>query len=166
MPPAPRPSPKGPLAALIGLPAAALLITTIAGWEGYRPKTYDDIGGVPTACFGDTENVERGRTYTREECEARLERQALAHVQPVLACVPQLRGRDNQLAAAASLAYNIGARAFCASSAAAHFRAGRWRQGCDRILAWDKARIGGRLVSVRGLANRRAAERAICLRGL
>ena len=163
---APAPDPRGRLAALIGLPAAGALLATIAAWEGYAPEPYRDIAGIPTVCWGDTNDVRAGRTYSRAECEARLERQALAHVAPVLACVPQLRGRDAQLIAAGSLAYNIGTAAFCRSSAARRFRAGDLRGGCDAMLAWNKARVRGRLVTVRGLANRRRFEHAICTRGL
>jgi lysozyme len=120
---------------------------------------------VPTVCWGDTSDVERGRVHSRAECERRLERQALAHTAPVLRCVPQLHGREGPLIASASLAYNIGPNAFCRSTAARRFRAGDWRRGCDAFLAWDKARVNGRLLRLRGLANRRHAERAICLRG-
>jgi lysozyme len=164
-PAAPAPDPRGRLAALVGLPAAGALMAAIAAFEGYSDKPYDDVAGIPTVCWGDTAGVERGRTYARAECAARLERQALAHVAPVLACVPQLRGRDNQLIAAGSLAYNIGPAAFCRSTAAGRFRAGDWRGGCDAFLAWNKARVNGRLVVVRGLDNRRRLEREICLKG-
>ncbi|WP_114954326.1 lysozyme [Sphingosinicella terrae] len=163
---APRPDPRGRLAALIGLPAAGALLATIAAWEGYEPEPYVDLAGVPTICWGDTQDVRMGRAASRAECEARLERQALAHLGPVLACVPQLRGREGPLIAAGSLAYNIGTRAFCRSTAARHFRAGDWRGGCDALTAWNKARVNGRLVPVRGLTRRRRHEREICLRGL
>lgn len=162
---APQPDPRGPLAALIGASAAAALLAAIAGFEGFAPEPYLDPAGIPTVCWGDTSRVEPGRSYSREECIRRLERQAYAHAAPVLACVPQLRGREGPLVASASLAYNIGAAAFCRSTAARHFRAGDFRGGCDAFLAWDKARVNGRLVRLRGLADRRRAERRICLSG-
>ncbi|MGZ8347245.1 MAG: lysozyme [Allosphingosinicella sp.] len=163
---APRPTANGRLAALIGLPAAGALMAAIAAFEGYAPQPYADLAGIPTVCWGDTAKVEPGRTYSRAECEARLERQALAHVAPVLECVPQLRGRDSQLIAAGSLAYNIGPRAFCRSTAARRFRTGDWRGGCNAFMAWNKAHVGGRLVEVRGLTHRRRIERDLCLRAL
>lgn len=46
--------------------------------------------------------------------------------------------------------------------AARRFNAGNWRGGCDAFLMWNRA--GGRVV--RGLALRRARERALCLKGL
>ena len=162
----PRPDPRGRLAALVGLPAAALLMATVAAWEGKENSAYRDIGGILTLCYGDTAEVRPGQQATDAECAQRLERRLADHAGPVLRCVPQLRGREGPLAASLSLAYNIGVRAFCGSTAARRFRAGDFRGGCDAILAWDKARVNGRLVAVPGLANRRRHERQICLEGL
>ena len=156
----PQPNPKGRLAALIGIPAAAALMSTIALWEGYEPEAYKDVVGITTACWGDTQNVEMGKRYTRAECEARLERQALAHVEPVLRCTPRIKG--SQLIAAGSLTYNIGPAAYCRSTVAKRFNAGRLREGCEAFLMWDRA--GGK--RIRGLTNRRRYEREVCLRGL
>ena len=153
---------KATLAGLIGAVAATALIASVKQWEGLETRPYRDVVGVWTVCWGDTRDVVPGRAETREQCEARLERQLIEHTKPVLACVPQLKGHDYQLAAAASLAYNIGPRAFCNSTAAKRFRAGDWRGGCDAFMAWRFAK--GR--EIRGLTNRRKAERAICLRGL
>lgn len=80
----------------------------------------------------------------------------------VIACVPALYGRGQQAAAAVSLAYNIGVGGFCRSTAARHFRAGRWREGCNAFLMWNRA--GGRVV--RGLTLRRQRERDLCVVGL
>jgi lysozyme len=43
---------------------------------------------------------------------------------------------------------------------AREFNAGRWRKGCDGFGAWVNA--GGK--RVQGLVNRRADERALCLK--
>lgn len=125
-------------------------------------RAYADIVGVWTICDGDTKGVRRGMVETEAGCTARLERQLVAHAAPVLKCVPGLKGRDNQLVASVSLAYNIGTGGFCRSTAARRFNAGNWRGGCDAFLMWDKA--GGK--PVRGLTLRRQRERALCLKGL
>ncbi len=150
------------LAGLIGASAASLLLAGLTTWEGKRNVGYLDIVGVPTACMGDTVNVVVGKVYSDAECQARLDKQALAHTAEVLRCTPGLRGRDNQLIAAGLLAYNIGGPAYCRSTVARQFNAGRWRAGCDAFRLWNRA--GGRVV--RGLVNRRAFEREICLKGL
>lgn len=160
-PEAPR---NGRTVALVGAGVAASLFTIIATWEGKENVGYKDIVGVPTACYGDTQNVEVGKRYTDAECLERLDRQIANHAAPVLNCTPNLRdpARRNQLVAAVSLTYNIGVGAYCRSSADRHFDAGRWRQGCDSLRLWNRA--GGRVV--RGLVNRRNAEHAICVKDL
>lgn len=163
-----KPPRKGALVALVGTLAASLLLTVVPQFEGDEKTAYRDIAGIWTICSGDTANVRPGMTETTAGCEERTARQLVAHAGPVLACVPQLKGegRDYQRAAAVSLAYNIGTSAFCRSTAAARFRAGDWRGGCDAFMAWNKARVNGQLRPVKGLTARRAAEREICLRGL
>lgn len=144
-----------------GLAAALALATPlIAKWEGKRNDPYRDIVGVLTVCYGETHNVER-RRYSDAECTAMLASSIEKHAKPVLACTPALGDRPYELAAAISLGYNIGTGAYCRSTAARRFNARNWRGGCDAILMWNKA--GGRFVQ--GLANRRADERRLCLRG-
>lgn len=179
-----RTIPKSPLVALVGVGAAVMLATQIPHDESGRKveatvtkqgelqvrhisgpeylRAYRDLVGVLTVCDGDTKNVRPGMVETRAGCQARLERQLVAHATPVLKCVPGLRGRDNQLVASVSLAYNIGTAGFCRSTAARRFNAGDWRGGCNAFLMWNKA--GGR--TIRGLVLRRERERALCLRGL
>lgn len=152
----------GSLVALVGSACCALLVPAVQQWEGKRNDPYQDIVGIWTVCWGDTANVRPGQRQTDIQCEQRLERQLIAHATPVLECVPQLAGRPHQLSASVSLAYNIGTKGFCGSTAAKHFRVGQWRAGCDAFLRWNKA--GGKVV--KGLQRRREAERATCLRGL
>lgn len=175
---------KSPLVALVGVTAAAMLATMIPHDESGRKvkatvtqdgalevkhvsgpqylRAYADIVGVWTICDGDTKGVRPGMVETEAGCTKRLEDQLVAHAKPVLACVPGLKDRPNQLVASVSLAYNIGTAGFCRSTAARRFNAGDWRGGCDAFLMWDKA--GGR--PVRGLTLRRQRERALCLKGL
>ncbi len=199
VPPAPAPAPvpatagkpgKKTLAGLVGVSAAASLFVlipreesgrvvnavvengqvTVTHVRGAEHRTaYRDVVGVLTICDGDTHNVVPGQVATRAECTDRLERQLIAHTEPVLRCVPALGRpeRSNQLVAAVSLAYNIGpgrvgGGGFCGSTAARLFNAGRWREGCDALVRHNRA--GGRVLA--GLTARRNRERAICLRGL
>lgn len=151
---------KGKLIALIGAAAAAVLVPLVGNFEGKRNDPYRDIVGVMTVCYGET-RVQM-RRYSDAECSQMLSEGLVDFAKPVLARNPELAGRPNQLAAAISLSYNIGAASYARSTVARRFSAGNWRGGCDAFLAWDMA--GGRHVA--GLARRRQAERAICLRGL
>lgn len=150
---------KGKLGAILGSAGAALLITTVAFFEGKRNEPYQDIVGVWTVCYGETQGPMR--RFSDAECEEKLATALVRYAEPVAACA-DLRGKPNQLVAASSLAYNIGAGAFCKSTAARKFKAGDLRGGCTAMLRWNMA--GGKVV--RGLSNRRMKEYAICTRGL
>lgn len=156
----------GGLVAMIGTAAALIVTPLVARWEGKRNDPYRDIAGILTVCYGDTNNVDPNRRYTDAECTARLEQQLVEHARPVLQCTPALRDHPEALAAAVSLAYNIGGSAYCRSTVARHFNAGDIERGCNNFLSWNKARVNGRLTAVRGLTRRREAEREICLRSV
>lgn len=152
---------KQKLAGTVGAAAAALLIGTVAMWEGVNTKPHwDNIGKVWDVCYGDTA-IEL-REYTEEECRDTLARRLTDYAKPVLKRNPELAGHDPQLVAATSLAYNIGVGSYNRSTVAKRFSAGNWRGACDAFLSWSYAK--GK--QIRGLLNRRKAEREICLRGL
>jgi lysozyme len=143
------------------------------GKPGLEPH-WDRIGKVWDVCYGDT--IAEKRSYTEEECRDLLASRLAEFAEPVLERNPELKGRDPQLLAATSLAYNIGLgpadlrrcgkagvqSGYRCSTVAKRFSAGNWRGACDAFLMWTKA--GGR--EIKGLRIRREKERAICLRGL
>jgi lysozyme len=141
----------------------ALALPLVAAWEGLKLTPYKDLIGKPTVCFGET-NVEM-KPYTRPECEAMLQRSLAKYAGPVIDCLPPAAPLSVK-AAITSLAYNTGPVNACSSSAAQAARAGDYPAACDKLLLWDKARINGKLVAVKGLTNRRKAERELCLKGL
>lgn len=162
MPILPMDEPKGRkrLNKSVGVGAAAILVAFVGAWEGKSNDPYKDIVGVWTVCYGET-RVEM-RRYTDAECKDMKANALVDFAEPVLKRNPELRGRDNQLAAAVSLSYNIGNAAYARSTVARRFSAGNFRGACDAFMMWTKA--GGKVV--RGLVNRRRAERDLCLRGL
>jgi len=160
-----KPVKAGALVGAVGVAAAAILSPFVSGWEsgGKQHLTaYQDIVGVWTLCDGETLGVKKGDTDTAEGCAIRLDTRLAGFAQEVAKCTPSLRGKDEMWASATSLAYNIGTGAYCKSTVDRQFDAGNLRAACDAYLMWNKA--GGRVVQ--GLANRRAAERALCLKGI
>lgn len=181
----------GTLASVLGsIAGAALLFTSVPAEESGRKvavtiaptgqatirhvsgpqylRAYLDAVNIPTACDGITRGVRMGHAYTEAQCQMMLEAELIEHGTHVIACVPGLYGRGNQVAAATSLAYNIGWPSFCASTAARLFNAGRWLEACDAFTMWVKAtdpRTRKKIV-LRGLVDRRARERAMCRAGL
>lgn len=153
------------LAAAAGAAMALICAPFVAGWEsgGRQHLTaYRDMVGVWTICDGETRGVTAGMIETPAGCAIRLDTRLAEFAGGVARCTPALRGRDEEWAAATSLAYNIGLATYCRSTVDRRFDAGDDRGACDAFLMWNKA--GGKVV--RGLARRRAAERALCLAGL
>lgn len=147
-----------------GLTAAgAIAVALIAGWEGLRTVAYRDPVGIPTVCFGETRGVKMGDRYTVAECKEKLGNALLEYDAGMIKCLKNPAAiPDGVYVAMLSLSYNIGTGAFCRSSLPRLLDAGAYRAACDRLTAFNKA--GGRVL--KGLVNRRAAERKICIEGL
>jgi len=133
----------------------------IAPWEGVEMRAYRDIVGVPTICYGETRGVKMGDTATLAECQTMLAVAVGQFEAGIRPCLPK-KLSDKTRASFISVAYNIGIGAFCKSSMSRRALAGDMKGACDALLMWNKA--GGKVV--RGLTNRRNAERKLCLEGL
>ena len=149
---------------IIGATAAAVIaaaVTIVQPWEGRELRAYYDIVGVLTICDGDTHNVRPGQVATPAECDARL----YAHLKTFKAkldtCLTYPTSAKTG-AAFLSWTYNVGAGAACSSTLVRKANAGDLRGACDELLKWNRA--GGRVI--KGLTNRREAERKLCLEGL
>lgn len=141
--------------------AAVLTIATpfIAREEGLRTKAYLDSVGVPTICYGETENVKLGDTKTVPECNAMLYAKlgvtALAIDQLV-----QVPLTANTQAALTSWAYNVGLNAARKSTLIKLANAGNIKAACEQLPKWKWA--GGQPI----LLDRRNRELQLCLTGL
>lgn len=160
---------------------SATLMAFLGRWEGVRLTVYADTlaGGVPTVCRGLTKAVTNtpiivGETWTREKC-AREEKAALLGVQLELLECFDLSPPQSVLDGATSHAWNLSARKTCGSAAMKAWDRGDWELGCNRIARADDGRrvwsFTSRIVNgervytfVQGLANRRDAERELCMR--
>lgn len=144
--------------------ALLLSIPLIAKWEGKSNDPYKDIVGVTTVCYGETRVPMR--KYTDEECLTML-RNAVEKdfMEPVAKSTPTIAERPYELAAATSLAYNIGLSSYQKSTARKLFLQGKFIEGCKAFRPWDKVKRLGKLVVSRGLVNRRKDEIKLCLQG-
>ena len=155
----PRVNPKAATGAL----AAMLAIATpfVASWEGKSNNPHwDAIGKVYDVCYGDTQA--ELRYYSDAECLGLLKTRLGDYARPVLARNPELIDHPKLLAAATSLSYNVGNANYAKSTVAKRFTARDWQGACDAFLAWRFAK--GK--EIRGLLNRRKAERALCIQGI
>ena len=142
--------------------AGSSLLAFVGYWEGNSLPVYADklAYNVPTVCNGHTgPDVKLGDVWTKEQCDAILVKDITEHGQRLLACVT-VPLNQNQYAALNAWAYNIGTGAACGSTLVKLLNRGEYTAACDQLLRWDRA--GGRVV--RGLHNRRVAERALCIK--
>ena len=160
---------------------AATLATALAvPAEGLRQVAYRDPPGILTACYGHTGvDVRAGVTYSIEQCKVWLTADMQAAIKQVDACVPGLP--PQALAAFGDAVFNLGPTIACnsAQSTAARYLRQYSTGGasnpdsglpllvaaCNQLPRWDKARVGGVMVTLPGLTKRRAAERDLCLKG-
>ena len=143
----------------------AAAVALVSAWEGVKLAAYPDrfADGLPTVCFGETRGVKLGDRYTLDQCKKMLGNALVEFETGMRKClIAPDKVPDKPYVAFLSLSYNIGTGAFCRSSVARHANAGDYRKACDAIALYNRA--GGRVV--KGLVNRRADERKLCLEGL
>jgi lysozyme len=173
--------------------AAAIVAATIAAtpvatsFEGFSGKVYLDPAHIPTQGYGETEDIDPTRIWTKDEGMARLRRRmAQDYAPPLIKCVPSFVDHHNAFGAALDAAYNAGPRAVCRSPMARAFNRGDYPSGCAAFVHWYDSTSyrgpprpaatmrnnGWKLVGKRwvkqlaGLVKRRKAESALCMKDL
>jgi len=144
-----------------------ILVPFLMGWEGIdlvaRHQAIDPPS-VITYCIGRTNadggHVRPGQHFSREQCKEYLIHDSPKYNAALMACYPMDTLPPNRHAALVSFGYNVGPGTFCKSSVVRYLKQGRIRDACNALLRYDRA--NGRYL--KGLHNRRVAERALCLR--
>ncbi len=147
--------------------ALALAAALAAPFEGLRQYAYYDPPGILTVCYGSTTDVEKGKKYSLEECKVRLDADMLKAIEIVEKCTAGKTLTINQVVAMSDMVYNLGPKPVCdtsQSTMARHIKSGNIYAACNEMYKWDKARVGGQMVSLPGLTKRRTAEQALCLK--
>lgn len=146
-------------------PALQLAVATIAGFEGFSAKPYQDQAGVWTIGFGETYDLS-GQPITAHTPPV-TEADARTHLAVLVGSyLEKVRGMvhvpitDNQAASLASFSYNEGSAALRNSTTIMlPLNQGRIQEAADGFRAWICA--GGHPNA--GLRARREAERALFL---
>jgi len=150
-------------------PLAAVSIAAVVAfagpWEGLRTAAYIDPVGVPTVCYGETKGVKIGDKYTPAECDAMLARRVDEFRDRLAGCIT-VEVPEGVAVVFVDWSYNIGIGAACRSTLARKANRGDLFGACDELLRWNKGRINGKLQVINGLANRREAERDLCVKSL
>lgn len=143
--------------------AGSLAVQTVGGFEGLRLAAYRDVVGVWTACYGETKGIRPGMKFSKATCDNLLVDSLIEHEKGMRRCMKQPdRVPEKSYVAFVSFTYNVGIGAFCGSTLARKLNAGDLRGACNELPRWNRA--GGRVV--KGLVNRRADERSMCLQGV
>lgn len=138
----------------------SMALGAVAGFEGLRTRAYIDPVGVPTVCYGHTENVKLTDEYTKGECDKLLRGELYEYYGYVEKCI-NYPLEPHQAAAFTSATYNVGARIVCNSTLQKKANHGDIEGACNELPRWVYAK-GKRL---RGLVKRRESERNMCLHG-
>lgn len=139
-------------------------LALIKKWEGCKLTAYRDSVGVWTIGYGVTTAagfgpITKGMKITQAQAETWLVeglRKYEAAVDRALKRLPS----QAQFDAMASLCWNIGPGNFAKSSVVRRFNDGDLRGAADAFRLWNKA--SGKVL--KGLTNRREAERALFLK--
>jgi lysozyme len=152
-------------------------LAALKRWEGLVLYAYDDadprtpkrfvkdgdpVKGTLTIGYGHTRTVKPGDQIS-EERAAWLFRQDLQQFEDAVSRIVQVPLTDGQFAALVSFTYNLGEGAL--AKIAETLNKGDYAGALARMQLYNKQRLGGNLVTVPGLVNRRAAEAGLWVRG-
>jgi lysozyme len=129
-------------------------------WEGFEANAYKDTGGVWTIGYGTIkwkgQPVVQGMTITEKEAELALE-EDLAWAQTAVNQLVRVSLTQNMFDALVSFVYNVGENAFRKSTLLRLLNQGNYTEVSKQFERWkfDNGK------EVKGLLNRREAERAL-----
>lgn len=155
------------LAIAATLPQFQLLKTSpqglelIADYEGCRLTPYRCAAGVWTNGIGHTEGFVPGKTLNEHQVAGNLVSDVLRVEKALAVCAP-VDMPPQVYDAMVSLAFNVGTGAVCRSTMVSFIKRHQWWQACDQLSRW--VYVNG--VKNNGLENRRAREKAWCLKGV
>ncbi len=138
------------------------VLDAIKKWEGFRGKAYVDIAGHPTQGYGHTNmaggpKVDFSKIWSEGFASDVLERDLKQYWDGIgkAVTVPLNTCQQSVLT---MWAYNIGVAAARKSSLVRELNQGHYDRVPRKLLAWNKARVNGKLTPIRGLTNRRKDE--------
>jgi lysozyme len=158
------------------------VLAKLKQWEGFIPFAYDDtdspsarrriqpgdhVKGKLTIGYGHTLTARPGMVVTETEAE-RLLQQDLAPCEAAVDRVIKVPLTDNQFGALVSFAFNLGhatGKGQPLANIAETLNKGDYTGALRRMGLYVKQRQNGKLVTVPGLVNRRAAEAGLWVQG-
>lgn len=138
-------------------------VELIKRFEGLELQAYQDIAGIWTIGYGHTgEDVIPGMKISARDAEELLKRD-LKPREEAVSILASVDLNQNEFDALVSFVYNVGINGFRNSTARKRLNRNDRFGAADALTWWNKATVNNVLVEVRGLARRRAAEKALFL---
>ena len=131
----------------------------VAKFEGFRAHSYFDLAEVATIGYGHVVTSDNKEMEISPEVALSLLEQDVLKAFRAVNRLISFPMNDNQLVALSSFCYNVGAGALQRSTLRSKFNRGDIEGAADEFLRWNK--VAGR--PIRGLTNRRTAERKLFL---
>ncbi len=131
----------------------------IKSHEGLVLRAYKDVAGIWTVGYGHTISARPGMVVTKDQAEELLRQDLVLPERTVNAGCYGIPLTQHQYDALVSFTYNVGSTAFSRSTLLRRLKAGDYDGAATQFLSWSMA--GGK--QVKGLLNRRAAERGLFL---
>jgi GH24 family phage-related lysozyme (muramidase) len=141
-------------------------LALIKEFEGFRSQAYRDTNGTAVIGYGlskiNGKSVNLGDRISQTQADRVLEKQ-LQVIQEQIKREIKVKLNPHQLGALASLAFNVGFDGLKNSTLFRKVNAQDYLGAANEFLRWNKANVGGRLVTLVGLSRRREAERKLFL---
>lgn len=134
------------------------LLAHVRHSEGVRLVPYKDVAGHWTCGVGHLmgRDPHPGEVWSQEQVEETLAKDLEQAQRQATALCPSLTNQP-RLDALTDLVFNLGSATVRGSGTVAAFNRGDWPEAARRFRLWNKARVDGQLVEVKGLVTRRNA---------
>jgi lysozyme len=147
------------------LTISLLGVIALGSFEGYTTTVYKDVAGISTVCTGAVTSLPVRAVVTDAFC-GRLDRANIGHAEAAVKRMVRVPISQPMYDALVSLTFNVGERAVSRSTLMRQLNSKNYTRACQEFSKWNKARVKGKLVPVKGLSTRREQERKVCESGL
>lgn len=130
--------------------------------EGEKLTAYLDSVGVWTIGVGHTKGVKRGQRITSAESRELFEAD-IAEFEEAVNDLVKIPLTQNEFDALVSFTFNLGKGALKKSTLLKKLNKGDKESAANEFLKWNKGRINGKLIAIKGLTIRRTLERKLFL---
>ena len=141
------------------------LIALLKKAEEFRAEPYLCPAGYPTQGYGRRVRSLNLPAITEETAERWLKEDAAFAEREALRLSPILKDHPNRLAAITDFIFNLGPGAYQFSTLRKRVDAGEWLAAAEHLKKWVHAKVGGKMVVLGGLVQRRAVAADWMVRG-